>query len=204
MKDFFAKLLGDKKRAIVLRMFALAPEEIFTLERLRLRTGLGEAPLKRELSALVRLQFVREHKGEGKEGGKQRKKKGLEKRWSFMTEAPYARALTRFAEEVSPVEQAAIARALRGTGKLSLLILSGAFAGDATRPVDIILAGEDIRESKLEKTIKSLEPLLGREIRYAVFTTPEFRYRLTIHDRLLRETLDYPHTIALDTKKVLL
>ena len=55
-----------------------------------------------------------------------------------------------------------------------------------------------MNEKRLEKAVRSFEPKYGREIRYAVFSTPEFRYRLTIHDKLVRDTLDYPHRILLN------
>ena len=44
----------------------------------------------------------------------------------------------------------------------------------------------------------ALEAELGREIRYAFFTTPDFRYRLGVYDRLLRDVFDYPHRVLLD------
>ena len=88
-------------------------------------------------------------------------------------------------------------------GKLGTLVLSGSFTGDATRPVDILLAGEDLSENRLELALKSLELAFGRELRYAAFTTPELRYRLTIQDRLVRDTLDFPHLVLLDRAKIL-
>src|SRR3989344_4479321 len=55
--------------------------------------------------------------------------------------------------------------------------------------------------SALSKFVHETAP--GREIRYAVFSTPEFRYRLTIQDRLIRDTLDYPHLVLLDKTRLL-
>ena len=75
--------------------------------------------------------------------------------------------------------------------------------GDPTRPADIIIAVDALHESRLEKAIKTLEPQFGREIRYAAFSTPEFRYRLTVQDRLIRDTLDYPHLVLLDKARLL-
>jgi hypothetical protein len=74
--------------------------------------------------------------------------------------------------------------------------------GDSTRPVDILVAADELSERRLEHAIKSLEPVFGRELRYAAFTAPELRYRLTIQDRLVRDTLDFPHVVLLDRARI--
>ena len=75
--------------------------------------------------------------------------------------------------------------------------------GDPSRPADLLLAADGYNESRIEQAVRKLEPQIGREIRYAVFSTPEFRYRLTVHDRLIRDTLDFPHLILLDKTRLL-
>jgi hypothetical protein len=45
----------------------------------------------------------------------------------------------------------------------------------------------------LDNIIKSIEAEMGHEIRYAVFETKEFTYRLGMFDKLIRDILDYPH-----------
>ena len=39
---------------------------------------------------------------------------------------------------------------------------------------------------------------LGRELRYALLSSDDLLYRLTVSDRLIRDVLDYPHRIVLD------
>ncbi len=93
--------------------------------------------------------------------------------------------------------------ALKRGGKLSAVVLSGSFIGDESRPADIVVAADSVNERKLEGAIRTLENVFGRELRYAAFSTPEFRYRLTVQDRLLRDTLDYPHLVLLDRSQML-
>mgnify|MGYP000556016575 CR=1 FL=1 len=64
-------------------------------------------------------------------------------------------------------------------------------------------AADTLNERRLEVAVKELEPIFGHELRYAGFSTPEFRYRLTVQDRLLSDTLDFPHRILLDRTKSL-
>jgi hypothetical protein len=96
-----------------------------------------------------------------------------------------------------------IVSALRRGGRLAAVILSGCFLGDPSRPADLIVAADAFNERRLDKAVRDLEPMFGREIRYAAFSTPEFRYRLTIQDRLIRDTLDYPHLVLLDKTRML-
>ncbi|NBV76596.1 hypothetical protein EBR66_00270 [bacterium] len=116
--------------------------------------------------------------------------------------AHYA-SLLQFMNSVSPTQHHDVATVLKKAGKVSLVILSGAFTGDTTRPVDMVLAGDAVNEHKLEKTVTKLEEEWGHEIRYAVFPPEEIRYRLTVQDRLLREVLDFPHQVLLDSKRLL-
>jgi hypothetical protein len=112
-------------------------------------------------------------------------------------------ALTTFVRDVSPAQFDLITAYLKPVGKISTVILTGSFVGDMSRPVDILLAADELQVKKLEKVLRTLEQLFGREIRYAAFSVAEFRYRMTIQDRLLRDVLDYPHTTLVDKQSVL-
>ena len=46
--------------------------------------------------------------------------------------------------------------------------------------------------------VHMIEAEIGRELRYAAFTTEEFRYRVGVYDRLIRDAFDYPHRTILD------
>jgi hypothetical protein len=55
----------------------------------------------------------------------------------------------------------------------------------------------------METAMRTLEAIFGRELRYAAFPTAEFRYRMTVQDKLLRDTFDFPHRILLDRTRSL-
>ena len=58
--------------------------------------------------------------------------------------------------------------------------------------------GDRLEERQLANAIHSIEAELGRELRYASFTTEEFKYRVGVYDRLIRDVMDYPHRTILD------
>ena len=201
--------MGNPTRARVLRALMQSEHEVFTPARLGTRARVPKQAAARELSALRAMGLVRTGKAVPVEVvsiGKTSKKAGKRKPetvWFLDPHFPHLRALSAFVHAVSPLQHDEVLETLKRSGKLSAVILSGFFVGDASRPTDILVAGEQVNQRRLEASMKSLEPLFGREVRYAAFTTPEFRYRLTVQDRLVRDTLDFPHVVLLDRAAVL-
>lgn len=193
LTDFLSQIF-EPSRARILRLFVLFDKESFTLSEITRRAKVTPQAATSEIDALLKIGLIKEERGEGKTA-RQRK---YTSRYSFDERYKHANALSAFIHEVSPERFNDVEKALRGAGRLSVIVLSGVFTGDLNRPADLIVVGDYVNEKRLEKVVHSFEPKYGREIRYALFSTPEFRYRLTIHDKLLRDTLDYPHRLLLN------
>ena len=196
--DFLTQLI-EPSRAKILRLFVLFDKESFTLSEIARRAKVTAHAAFNEIDSLVKIGVVKEERGEGKTV--RQKKKAA--RYSFNGASRYANALSAFVHEVSPEQFHEVEKALRGAGRLTAIVLSGVFTGDLNRPADVIIVGDFVNEKRLEKAMKGFESKFGREIRYAVFSTPEFRYRLTIHDKLVRDTLDYPHRLLLNKNNLI-
>jgi hypothetical protein len=107
-------------------------------------------------------------------------------------------ALRTFLRTSSGLDDANITHAIRKAGSVRLLALSGLFTNVPESKVDILIVGDRLDEKSLATIVHSLEAELGRELRYASFTTEDFRYRVGVYDRLVRDVLDYPHRLVLD------
>ncbi|OGG79276.1 hypothetical protein A3A39_04905 [Candidatus Kaiserbacteria bacterium RIFCSPLOWO2_01_FULL_54_13] len=203
--DFLSAFLGNSNRARVTRAFVLNQSQVFTAAQAAKRAGVTLASASREIKVLESVGVLKKAKFSIQVGKAKRTVTGKHKEpaWMFNADFKYALPLSKFVHETSPVQYKTLVSALKGSGRLSAVILSGSFMGDPTRPADLIVAADGLSESRLEAAIKRFEPQLGREIRYAAFSTPEFRYRLTIQDRLIRDTLEYPHLILLDKTRLL-
>lgn len=203
--DFLAKFLGNSNRARIVRTFVFNQTRVFTVSHTAKRAGVNVAAAGREIRALEGMAIIKKAKLAIEIGKEKRVITGKqgEPAWIFDPDFKHALALSKFVHEVSPFEYKTVVGALKGSGRLAAVILSGSFVGDPTRPADLIIAVDALNERRLEAAVKGLEPEFGREIRYAVFTTPEFRYRLTTQDRLIRDTLDYPHLVLLDKERLL-
>lgn len=188
--DFLGDFIGNQNRAKLLRVFAINQPQSFTLLQVAKRCGVTTKTAMEEIKQLENASLIRK--------GKQK-----ELAWSFNPGFKYAAALSKFVHEVTPMRYDNVILAIRRSGRPTAVILSGCFMGDPTRPTDIIIAADGLNQDKLEKVVSGLESVYGRELRYAAFSTPEFRYRLTVEDKLIRDTLDYPHLVLLDKTKML-
>jgi len=204
--ELLGEFMGNPARARILRVFMFNPNESFTLPVLAKRAGVSLKAATREAKKLAEWGAVKKGKTVSiVVGNSKRVIRGKQKvdTWMVNAEWKHARALSSFVHEISPVRYAAIVGALKRTGRLSAIILSGSFMGDDSRPADLLVALDSLNERRVEAAIKALEPALGREIRYAAFSTPEFRYRMTVQDKLIRDTLDFPHLVLLDKTRLL-
>ncbi|OGG49805.1 hypothetical protein A2763_03555 [Candidatus Kaiserbacteria bacterium RIFCSPHIGHO2_01_FULL_54_36] len=204
--DFLGTLLDNKNRALLLRVFFLNSSEMMTLAQLAKRTGVQPRKVAQEVRKLEKLRIIKRGRATiVLANGSQREVQAKQSSptWKVDESFRHYRALSVFIHEVAPVKFDSIVGMLRKTGKLSTVILSGNFMGDSSRPADLIVAADTVNERRLDSAIRAIEPTFGREIRYAAFSTPEFRYRLTVQDRLLRDTLDFPHLVLLDRTRLL-
>ena len=210
--DFLAIFIGNTARARIVRAIVFNESEPLTLSQMAKRSGMSPRVVQREVRVLEALGIIRKAKSApapkrawklSKRKVKKTAAKKTESAWGLNPDFKYARALSMFVHEVSPLRYDKIVAALKRTGKISLIIVSGAFMGDSSRPADLLVAGDGLSEPRVEQAVRVLEPHFGREIRYAILSTAEFRYRLTVQDRLIRETLDYPHLVLLDKGKLL-
>lgn len=205
--DFLGVFIGNQARSKILRIFIFNYQEPFTIRLAAKRAGVSVQAATREIRALEKMGVLKR----GRQvsitlaNGTQKEiaRKSKLPTWMINQECKHLRAISGFVHEVSPVRYETIVGALRKSGKVSAVILSGAFMGDSSRPADLVVALDTVNERRLEQTIRKLEPTFGREIRYAAFSTPEFRYRLTIQDKLIRDTLDFPHVVLLDKTRML-
>lgn len=205
-EDFLGQILNDRHRAKLLRVFVFNQSESFTLVQAAKRSGLSTRKTDSEIRALEKLGLIKKGRfAIALQNGSGRKVKGKQKvpTWSFNTAMKHSLAVSKFVYEVSPLHYETVINTLKRSSRPTAVILSGCFVGDPTRPADMIVAADGFNEKRIEQAMLRLEPVLGREIRYAAFSTPEFRYRLTIQDRLIRDTLDYPHLVLLDKTRML-
>ncbi len=181
-----AKIFGSPARLKVLRLFLFNQSASLALAEIAGRTKLTADAVRRELADLLAAGLLR--------------KKGVRAAARYQVNARFEHlaALDTFIRETTNVRPQDILAALRRAGIARLVVLSGFFAGVLEAQVDLLVVGDHLDERVLATAVHTLEAELGREIRYASFATPDFRYRLGVYDRLLRDVFDYPHRVLID------
>lgn len=56
-----------------------------------------------------------------------------------------------------------------------------------------MIVGDNIKKQSIEKFLVVTESELGKMLRYSVMDTKEFRYRMNVYDRFLRDLLEHDH-----------
>ena len=205
-EDFLGTLMDNASRAKVLRVFFLDQSGVFTASLAAKRAGVSGRAAQKEIKTLEKWGILKQGRFMITLGNNSKRSilgKQKEEAWTVNPTFKYASALSKFVHEVSPVHYKSILGGLRSAGRLVTIVLSGSFMGDSSRPVDLLVAIDGLNEGRLETAVRALERQFGREIRYAVFSGSEFRYRMTIQDRLIRDTVDFPHLVLLDKTGIL-
>lgn len=181
-----AKLFGSPARLKMLRLFIFNKDTSYTLAEVAERTKLARGTVRKELTDLITSGFIR--------------KKGTQTPVYYQTNPrfEYLGVLDMFIRETTNVRPAYMVKTLKRAGSMRLIALSGLFTGNVETQVDLIVVGDNLDERSLASVIRTFEAELGREIRYASFVTADFRYRLGVYDRLLRDVFDYPHRLLVD------
>lgn len=184
--ESLSKLFGSPARLKLLRLFVFNPESSFTVADAAERSTTPPEKVRRELAELSAAGLIRKKAARGSV------------RYQLNRQFEHLPALAVFIRETTAVRPARILAGLKKAGTLRFVALAGFFTGMPESQVDLLIVGDVLHERALAKAVRSIEAELGREIRYAAFATPDFRYRRGVYDRLLRDVFDYPHRVLVD------
>ncbi|MEK7091386.1 MAG: hypothetical protein AAB900_00160, partial [Patescibacteria group bacterium] len=65
-------------------------------------------------------------------------------------------------------------------------------------PAYFVIAGDDLKKTLIDQTVKNIEAETGRELTYAVFDTSDFLYRFHSSDRFIRDIFESEHERLID------
>jgi hypothetical protein len=184
--DPLARLFSSSARLKLLRLFLFNDDMSFSVLGAAFRINVPKESVRRELKTLVMAEVVR----------KRTAKDSIT--YSANKKSQHYDALQTFLRTTTNLDDNSIVSKLKKCGALRLIVLSGLFSGAVETKADILVVGDRIEDKRLEKTVHELEAELGRELRFAAFTTQDFRYRVGVYDRLIRDIFDYPHRTLLD------
>lgn len=189
--DTLVKLFGSSALVKIMRLFLFNPSVQYATDEIRLKTRVSASQVRWAINLLTDIGFLRSGTVTRMGARKNKKKVAV---WSLNDTCPYVIPLHELLLHTQLMTPQEVERRLKGVGALKLVIISGIFIQDRDSRVDLLIVGDRIKNAVLTRAIGGLESALGTEIRYAVFDSKEFKYRLDIYDKLVRDILDYRHT----------
>ncbi len=185
--ETLAKLFGGEIKVKLLRLFVFNESLVLETNLIAERVKAPVSKVRRELTNLEKLGLI--------------KAKSIKGKKAFMLQEgfPHLLGLRTFLLTIEPLTPKEIARKITRLGNIKLILIAGLFIQEFEESrVDLLVVGDNVKKGSLEGTIKTIEADIGKEVRYAYFTTDDFRYRLSMCDKLTRDILDYPHRMVLN------
>lgn len=201
--QILAKLFGTPARVKIMRLFLLNSDQGFERKDVALRSKTPSSNSSREVTFLLGIGFIKKcsfTKEEVKKtkNGEQIKKKKVTG-FILNPNFQYLTALRSILLDTEFLKKEDLASRFRVAGKIKLLITSGVFIREDDSSLDLLIVGDNLKNSIIEKTVRLIESEIGKELTYAIFDTKDFLYRLSMYDKLVRDVLDYPHEKVIDT-----
>jgi len=184
--EILEKILNSGARVKIMRLFLLNKDKSFKNQDVVKRSRVSADTVRRELRLLLSVGFI--------------KKNNMD--WHFNSSFKYSREFEGLLISSDTINKEEIANNIKKTGKIKLLLISGLFIKNSDSRVDMLIVGDGINRGKVEEEIRKMEAEIGKELSYAIFDTKEFSYRLNMYDKLVRDILDFPHEVILQTKEL--
>lgn len=185
--EILGKILGSPARVKIMRLFLLNKDNGLKNKEIIKRSRVSSSVARSELKLLLSVGFI--------------KKRGINYyfNYSFKYASLFEDLLIIGSDTL---DKDSILNNFKKNGRLKLLLISGVFIKDKDRRVDLLIVGDKMKKGKVEEGVRKLEAEIGSELTYALFDTKEFFYRLNMYDKLVRDILDFPHEIVLQTKEL--
>ncbi|MEI6396672.1 MAG: hypothetical protein WCO48_01195 [Candidatus Taylorbacteria bacterium] len=200
--ETLTSLFGTESKVRVIRLFLFSQSVPFFLKEVAYKSKCSISTVKRELAILVKADLIRKRKVTKEVQLKRgrsitvKKVKGIG--YILNEKFPYLNPLKTLLTVASIQADESLTKRFSSAGRIKYLVAAGVFIQNWDSRVDLLIVGEELNLIKVEAIIKTIEADIGKEVSYSAFDTQDFEYRLGIHDRLVRDILDYPHVTLID------
>ncbi len=182
------KIFGGATRIKLMRLFLFNPRLSFTPDEASTRTKTDVTRVRKELSFLGNVGLI-----------KKRQASNGRNSWHLNDRFAYLAEFQRLLLQSSLITPASLIRKLSKVGRLKAVVLAGLFKEQWDDVgLDLLVVADNSKKKIIESVMSNIEAEIGKEIKYAVLETDDFKYRLGVGDRLIRDIMDYPHDVALD------
>ena len=205
MTDLLEKLFESVPKVRILRVCMRNPDTSFTIEDLASRSQLKRGVVKRELAKLIKIRAIETGIMKISKEIKQKIGRGKKAKVKITMKSKKARVyfankhFTLFTELQNLVTKSSVAskkeitNKIRTLGNVKLALVSGVFTNNENARTDLLIVGDRIKPGKINSFLSKIESDIGKSIHYTLMDTSEFKYRMDMYDRFLRDILEFPH-----------
>lgn len=184
--DALEKIFGGAGRVKIMRLFLFNETLYFETSDVCERSKVDAPRARRELNFLAKTGLIK------------KSTRGSKTVWYLNDRFAYLKEFQQLLLQTSLVNTSAIVRKISKIGRLKLVIFTGLFKEQLEGSLDILIVAEKAKKSTADSAMANIEAEIGKEIRFAVLDLEDFKYRLGVGDRLIRDVLDYPHEVVYD------
>lgn len=190
------QLFGSKTRVKLLQLFYSNPNRSFYVREITRKIDEQINSVRRELANLLSIGII------SSDTNNNRLYYEVNQDYEYYTplSAIFGNGVMPSIEE--GVKKESPAQSMKGIGNVELALFTGQFTRDESSGIDLMIVG-DINPTQVAKYVSEMESEEGKEIRYAVMTTEEFKYRLQINDRFLSMVLGSKIQVLVDKHFIL-
>jgi len=190
------QLFGSKTRVKLLQLFLSNPNRSFYVREITRKIDEQINSVRRELANLLSIGIISSDTNNNKLYYE------VNQEYEY-----YAPLCAIFGNGVMPEAKEGASKEvakqpLKEVGNVDIALLTGQFTRDESSGIDFLVVG-DINPTQIAKYVTAMEAEEGKEIRYAVMTTDEFKYRRQINDRFLSMVLESKIQVVVDKNYVL-
>ncbi len=186
----FEQFFNSEVKARLIKFFIYNPDDSFETKEIASKLNLTTNSIKKHLKDLVDEGFL-----------KSRTLKTV-KLYFLESKCLYLKELRDLVLQFSAASHTKLLKDIKKIGLIKLLILGGVFLNTNKTRVDIFIVGNKIKEAKFKKFLRNLEAEVGKDISYSIMTLSEFKYRMDMYDRFVRDILEFPHEKLINKLKI--
>ncbi|MBI4132462.1 MAG: hypothetical protein HY474_02435 [Candidatus Sungbacteria bacterium] len=202
--DVLERIFDSPIRAKLLKLFLMNPDVQFSATDASRQLQVRPVQFAAEARRLKELGLIRSNSAwlstlpSGKVKSKRRTVAKRTKIFAANKEFPLFNELRALALKSAPHAKGPLAAKIKRLGVIKLAVLAGVFIDSPTSRVDMLLVGDGFKKSRFKSLIQWLEIRVGKELNYVAMSTSEFKYRMDMYDRFVRDILEFPHETVIN------
>lgn len=201
--EILSKLFGSTIRVRVMRFFIFNPDVPVSAKEIAVRVRAPILAVEKELRLLLKIGLARVRPIIDTQIITRKGKKPLVKRrkvggWTLDKLFPYLMSLQALLVNTVLIKNRDVVRRISRGGNIKMIVAAGVFLQEPESRLDLLVVGDHLKRGVIANAVRTMEAEIGKELRYSVLETPEYKYRASICDKLVRDVFDYPHQKLID------